>query len=252
MKYRSSYDTSYRILATLAEHTEYAQYGLPSVIGKDYRTVLRHVHHLRRRNLIYLVRTEPASKGGKDRNIYALTFPGLIAFLKRPQLWDHSDLVDDIADKYAAYLPLVFGKWELYQRRGFKDVIAKRVQSVITDPTLPNPLTRAVSERDNPLGSGRHSLRDNGPSNGRDGRTCSIELHTTASATSIDPEYITERVLTTFTEPDVFYQLLTISARDPDLRRFFEQYLQRIETAYSSSLKTIHDWILAWNTIKEA
>jgi hypothetical protein len=36
------------------------------------------------------------------------------------------------------------------------------------------------------------------------------------------------------------------------LRRFFEQYLQRIETAYSSSLKTIHDWILAWDTIKEA
>jgi hypothetical protein len=232
VKYRSSYDTSYRILATLAEHTEYAQYDMPSVIGKDYRTVLRHVHHLRRRNLIRLVRTEPASKGGKDRNIYALTFPGLIAFLKRPRFWDRSDLVDDIAEKYAAYLPLVFGKWELYQRRGFKDVIATRVQSVITDPTLPNPLTRAVSERDDPL--------------------VSIELHTTASATSIDPEFVTERVLTTFAEPDVFYQLLTISARDPDLRRFFERYLQRIAAAYSSSLKTIHDWILAWDAIKEA
>lgn len=216
MRYRSSYDTSYNILAIIAEREEYAQYDLRSVTKKDYRTVLRHVKHLRQRNLIHLARTEPASKGGKDRNIYALTFQGLITFLKHSSLWKHADKVDDIAGKYAAHLPLVFGKWALYAQSGFKEQIVTRIRNVITDPTLLDPLKQ----------------------NGGTGTK------------RISPEYITEQVLTAFPESDVFYELLTISARDPELRRFFDQHMEKLEKTYTLHLRTIHDWIATWETIK--
>ena len=216
MKYRSSYDTSYTILAIIAKHMEYAQYDLHSTTKKDYRTVLRHLKHLKQQNLIHLARTEPASKGGKDRNIYALTFQGLITLLKHPSIWKQSDTMDDIAGKYSALLPLVFGKWELYAESGFKEQVVTRLRSVITDPTLLDP------------------LRQDGGS----------------VTTRISPDYITERVLTAFPESDVFYQLLTISARDPDLRRFFDQHMEKLEKRYTLHLETIHDWMATWETIK--
>jgi len=215
VRYRSSVETSHDILAIIAQHKEYAQYDLCSAIKKDYRTVLRHVKHLKRRNLIHLRRSEPASKGGKDRNIYGLTFQGLIAVLKRPQFWLHSENVDDIAGKYTAHLPLVFGKWELYEQHDFKEQIVARMHFVLTDRTLLDPLTATV-------------------------------------ATQYTPGYITEQVLTSFPESNVFYRLLTISARDPELRRFFDQHMEKLERTYAVRLTTIHEWMATWDAIKDA
>ena len=50
------------ILRVLAVNREYAQYNMPSAIGKDYRTILRHLQQLEKSGAIKLARTEQAKK----------------------------------------------------------------------------------------------------------------------------------------------------------------------------------------------
>jgi DNA-binding PadR family transcriptional regulator len=248
MRYRSSVSTSYHVLATIAEHKEFAQYDLPRAINKDYRTVLRHLKHLEKKNLIRLARREPAQKRGKDRKIYTITFLGLVTLLKLSHLWDHAETVDAIAEQYAAYLPLLFGKWRLYAKHDFRDTIARRVQQVIGDPSIPNPLTHRspdeeaqVSVTHSPSSTGQYPVgaNDNPP-----------DAFLQPPAVMIDPRHVTERVLASnFPNPARFYRLLTIAAKDQDLRRFFDQYMEKIETMYAAHLQTIREWRTTWSQL---
>ena len=65
MQYKSSEKTMRDILRVLAVNREYAQYNMPSAIGKDYRTILRHLRQLEKSGAIKLARTEQAKKRGK-------------------------------------------------------------------------------------------------------------------------------------------------------------------------------------------
>ena len=62
MQYKSSEKTMRDILRVLAVNREYAQYNMPSAIGKDYRTILRHLQQLEKSGAIKLARTEQAKK----------------------------------------------------------------------------------------------------------------------------------------------------------------------------------------------
>jgi len=102
---------------------------------------LRHLPSLERQGLIRIARTEPSEKGGKDRKIYELTFRGLMKFLlkKFKDLKEDSRLFENVnvvAEKHPDLLPLLFGKWDLFKKHGFSNIIIKRLKQALSNPFL--------------------------------------------------------------------------------------------------------------------
>lgn len=178
-----------------------------------------------------------------------MTFSGLIILLKLPQLWEHEETVDNIAEQYAEYLPLLFGKWALYAKHGFKKTITNRLKQVIEDPSIPNPLTSRSPDEEAQISitcsrtpTGQYPIKTNENAS---------DTHLQPPATMIDPRNITELVLaSSFTDPARFYKLLMIAAKDRDLRQFFNQYMKKIEKIYFVGLQTIREWRKTWSQLK--
>lgn len=120
MQYEPYVKTDLLILTLLALEKEYRQYNMPKMIGKNYRTVLRHLQSLKERGLIKLQRTERSNKKGKERNIYTLTLVGLIEILRYKNIYEYIDVV---AKNYGELFPLVFGKWQFFTEKGKKDIL---------------------------------------------------------------------------------------------------------------------------------
>jgi hypothetical protein len=134
------------ILITLTDNKEYAQYDMPKAIGKDYRTVLRHLKLLERYGMIRLVKEEPAKRGGKERKIFGLTFMGLLQALKFE--FGHRGItlqrIDEIAETRSDFLPLIFGKWKLFRKYRVRRLIFDRLLSSIY--YLPDRLSEMSQE----------------------------------------------------------------------------------------------------------
>jgi len=128
IRYRPSFETDREIIKVLALEKEFAQYDLPKRIGKNYRTVLRHLKDLKKDGLIKLSRTEESAKGGKERNIFTLTEYGLLYALGYSNIWPN---IDKVASNYGEILPLIFGKWDLYIEKGLRNEIIARLQAVV-------------------------------------------------------------------------------------------------------------------------
>jgi DNA-binding PadR family transcriptional regulator len=75
-------ETKYKILASLAQKQELSQYDMPKIFGVKYRQVIRIIHELRDHDLIFLKRTEQSEKGGKPKNIWSITFYGIMEVLQ--------------------------------------------------------------------------------------------------------------------------------------------------------------------------
>jgi hypothetical protein len=133
MRYRSSERTIINILSAITENKELAQYDMKNAIGKDYRTVLRYLPKLESCRLIQLSRTEHSKKKGKDRKIYTVTLIGIIELLKTQAHYtsDFISLVDKLAVKYPTLLPLVFGKWHLFEQNNQKILVALKLRDVV-------------------------------------------------------------------------------------------------------------------------
>ena len=145
-RYLASVKTSAMILITLTDNKEYAQYDMPKAIGKDYRTVLRHLKLLEQYGMIRLVRKEPAKKGGKERKIFGLTLVGLLQALKFE--FGHQGItlqrIDEIAETRSGFLPLIFGKWKLFRKHRVRRLIFDRLLSSIY--YLPDRLSEMSQE----------------------------------------------------------------------------------------------------------
>jgi hypothetical protein len=124
-KYSKSIKLDKQILETLAQEGEFGQYAFPELLGVDYTTVLRHLQDLKKNYYIKIKRFEPASKGGKEKNIYELTKIGFFYILMV------SDKVRSDIPKLAQIqkekLPHIFGKWELFQCKGFEKEAIERL-----------------------------------------------------------------------------------------------------------------------------
>ena len=133
MRYRSSERTIINILSAITENKELAQYDMKNAIGKDYRTVLRYLPKLESCRLIQLSRTEHSKKKGKDRKIYTVTLIGIIELLKTKahDTLGFIGLVDKLAAKYPALLPLVFGKWQFFEQNNQKILVALKLRDVV-------------------------------------------------------------------------------------------------------------------------
>jgi DNA-binding PadR family transcriptional regulator len=151
MRYRSSEKTIINLLSTIAENKEYAQYDMKKAIGKNYRTILRYLPKLESCNLIQLSRTENSKKKGKDRKIYIITLLGIIELLKtkEPRSKDFVELTDKMAMLHPEVLPLVFGKWQLFDENQ-KILISLRLDEFVRQsPSHLNTIvmnTRALYE----------------------------------------------------------------------------------------------------------
>jgi len=126
--YKPSFQTDQEIMTVLALEKDYAQYDIPKRIGKNYRTVLRHLSDLKRNHMIRLSKTEMSKKRGKDRNIFTLTELGLLCVLGYSNLWCD---IDKVASNYSDALPLIFGKWDFYIKKGLRDKIISRLQAAV-------------------------------------------------------------------------------------------------------------------------
>jgi len=105
-KYINGLRARAKILEVLALNEEFAQYDLPKKVDRKYRQVIRCLHDLRDKHLIYLKRTEQSEKGGKEKNIWAITFYGLaeiLALLNDKEIDRAAEIHDD---KW-----LVFAEW---------------------------------------------------------------------------------------------------------------------------------------------
>lgn len=124
MKYRSGKETEKKIINILLQKKEYAQYDLPKAVGKDYRTVLRHLKALEESGMIFLTRKEKSQKGGKDKKFFGLTFKGVINSLLNPE--NHKKL-PEIISKYP-YWCLTFKKWKLFQETGLDEFLLPHIE----------------------------------------------------------------------------------------------------------------------------
>ncbi|RLI00110.1 hypothetical protein DRO19_00380 [Candidatus Bathyarchaeota archaeon] len=243
MKYRSSIKTSLEILRVLAENKQYAQYDLPKAISKDYRTVLRHLKTLEYNHLIRLEKTEPASKGGKDRKIYTLTTEGLITALILEESWSK---IDEIARKHANLLPLIFGKWEFFEKHGLKDLIIQFLRQTVerVSINLLYRLTPTLPETPSIL-----SFREETQKVERE-----AEKYGTIISEAIEEGYrysITKSVL--FTIPakkrEGLLSFFSVLKKDKELNAFISSEFERLEKQYEEYLKNIRSWRKMWQEL---
>jgi hypothetical protein len=132
MRYSSGIQTSRRILSVLAENRKRTQMELAHDIRRSRRTIMRQLRTLEDAKLICHGESRPASGKGRRLKEYELAFLGLISFLKyrfeeTENAEERSKVVEMLAKGYLDLLPLVFGKWRLYDERGLKNWVIDRI-----------------------------------------------------------------------------------------------------------------------------
>jgi hypothetical protein len=87
---------------------------------------------LKEKNLIEVVRTE-VDESGVRQAWYDVTMRGLVAALTYEDTWDH---IDEIAKHKADKLPLVFGKWDYFAKKGAKEQLTAALSWAVDDPLV--------------------------------------------------------------------------------------------------------------------
>lgn len=118
-KYARGLETELKILRQFANNKEVYQYTLHEKVGVSYRTTLRTLHSLKKRGWLQIVRKEESDKKGKERNVWAITFRGLLNLLAvDEEVWQQ---IESIAEEQQKLLPLILGKWQHFKRCGVED-----------------------------------------------------------------------------------------------------------------------------------
>jgi hypothetical protein len=112
-----------KILEALMFNTELEQYHMPKKTKLSYRTILRILCPMKKVEYIRLVRTEPSKKGGKEKKIYAITLIGLLRYLSSTVEKLGESEFDVIAAAHPDLLPLIFGKWDFFNKNNVKNII---------------------------------------------------------------------------------------------------------------------------------
>lgn len=125
-------DAKSAVIHALAVNGESSKWDLKKLTKMDYSTCFKAVKSLKKENLIRVVRADKISQKGQRIETYNLTIEGLINFLSRLFLFEsltkqkHVErIIDKIAKLHAEILPLVLGKWDLFEKVGIKDVCMK-------------------------------------------------------------------------------------------------------------------------------
>lgn len=126
MVYNRTIQTQKAILQVLALKKEIAQYDLPQHVNKNYTTTFRRLRNLEEQGLAKVARTVASTKKGKRKKIYKITFLGLVKVLaKQENIYKD---IDKVAQIHVDFLPLVFGKWEFFEKSGLKKTIVEHIK----------------------------------------------------------------------------------------------------------------------------
>lgn len=106
-----------KFLLDIAKQGEVYQTDLVEITKLSYRQILRQLELLNNADLIHLKRTEPSSKRGKEKNVWEITFKGLIQALAMirfeisPRITPSIDfdiIAENNRDKW-----IIFKEWKL-------------------------------------------------------------------------------------------------------------------------------------------
>lgn len=148
IKGTKQFQTTLKILYLISNSEKAYQYDLPKKVGLSYRTVLRHLELLKDFDFIELDHTEKSSKKGIEKNVWKITFSGVLTLLndifvkfrtpfeviqaakKEPRIknitknpyWkkyqEENKKLKTLAINNPDFLPLVFGKWGFFENQG--------------------------------------------------------------------------------------------------------------------------------------
>jgi DNA-binding PadR family transcriptional regulator len=145
MRTKTTIKSEITIIQALAVHKEIGQYEMPKETGLSYRTILRNLRPMEKRNEIKLIRTMPSEKGGKEKKIYAITFKGLVHALSncfskdRRFRKDLEAIIKAHPDKL-----LTFKKWPLFEKADLKDFMLENLEKALRSEIVETAIFSAV------------------------------------------------------------------------------------------------------------
>lgn len=116
-----------KILTLLLEHTEYAQFQMEEKTGLSYKTIIDYLKKLEKTKMIKLSRTEPSTKGGKEKKFWSITSQGLTKILTDINI----NQFEKAANKHPDLL-LVFKKWHQIKQTGSVNLVWEKLQLSIS------------------------------------------------------------------------------------------------------------------------
>jgi len=125
-------DAKSAVIQAMAVNGESSKWDLKRLTKMHYSTCFKAVKSLKKEEQIRVVRSDKISQKGLRIETYNLTMEGLINFLSRLFLLESltkqkhlEQIIDKIAKLHAEKLPLVLGKWDLFEKGDIKDVSTK-------------------------------------------------------------------------------------------------------------------------------
>ena len=115
--------TPLKVLMYLARHGEANKWQLSQDLKKAYSNIHATIAKLLEQDLIYISgRKKGEKKPPSGVKYYDLTLLGLLLCLLDERSWQY---IDEIAEKYASFLPLVLGKWRHFESAGLSNEFMK-------------------------------------------------------------------------------------------------------------------------------
>ena len=217
MRAKAAIKSEIIIIQALAIRKEIGQHEMPKETGLSYRTILRNLRPLEKRNEIKLILTTLSEKGEKEKKIYAITFKGLVHALSncfsRNRRFRES--LEDIIKAHPDKL-LTFKKWNLFEKANLKDFMLENLEKALRSETVETAIFSAV-------GLNRTFKNDK-------------EWQDT-----VDRAILTIPILSgTYRQHGINY--IKVCKQDKELKDFITQRLALIETRIRKELDMIKYW----------
>ena len=136
-------ESQVEVLEGLSREGPTNAYRVAKRIGKAYSFVFNSLKESERRGLVTF-KGEVKTEKGTTAKIYDLALEGVLLTLQREMRltedrWNHS-YIGEIIEKYSNLLPLIFGKWEHFERMGVGKIARFRLK-VLVDTYAADPLS---------------------------------------------------------------------------------------------------------------
>lgn len=116
-----------KILLLFMNNQEVAQAEIRKKTNLAYPTIIKHLKRFEKAGIIKLTRTAPSSKGGKEKNYFQITLPGLLTALNQAGDLTKPNNYKALCDTIYRFpsLCLFFKKFPLFVEAGLKDEMLK-------------------------------------------------------------------------------------------------------------------------------
>lgn len=188
-------------------------------------TVLKALKDLQAQGFIERGMTE-----ARGRRPYRLTWRGLVQILSVNEVYD---IIDDIAEEYVDYLPLIFGKWELFKAAGLRDFIIKRFK---LNREAMDLATKAIGQFREWDMSTRFGLTSN---------ELTLDLICPWMGLTLDLSKLKEH-MHNIGELEMMETMRNFVLRDKDLRAFVDEELYERMQAHMRAITYLEDWRANW------